>query len=167
VPETEPLHPSVDLIDICLRLLAAVAVGLAVGLDREWRGKPAGIRTLALVSLGAALVSLTTIHLEALAGDAEAISRVVAGIIEGVMTGIGFLGAGAILKRERAGSVEGLTTAATVWVTAALGIACAIASWRVVAVGVGLTLIVLIALHPLDNWLEKRGQKSRPPEHAG
>lgn len=167
MPEAEPLHPSVDLADIALRLLAAVVVGIVLGLDREWRGKPAGVRTLALVSLGAALVSLTTIHLEALGGDADAISRVIAGIIEGVMTGIGFLGAGAILKRERSGSVEGLTTAATVWVTAALGIACAIASWRVVAVGAGLTLVVLIALHPLDAWLEKRGQKARGPEQAG
>jgi putative Mg2+ transporter-C (MgtC) family protein len=167
MPETEPLHPSVDLADIALRLLAAVIVGVAIGFDREFRGKPAGMRTLALVALGAALVSLTTIHLEALEGDPGAISRVVSGIIEGVMTGIGFLGAGAILKRESSGVVEGLTTAATVWVTAALGIACAIASWRVVAVGVGLTLIVLVVLHPLDNWLEKRGRKTRAPDLAG
>jgi putative Mg2+ transporter-C (MgtC) family protein len=149
------MHPAVDLGDIALRLAAAVAVGVIIGIDREWRGKPVGIRTLALVGLGAALVCLATVHLRALDEHPEAIARVVAGVIEGVMTGIGFLGAGAVLQR-RSGEVEGLTTAASVWVTAALGIACALASWRVVAVGVGLTLAVLVLLHPIDFWVDRR-----------
>jgi len=152
----EPLHPAVDLFDIALRLLAAVAVGMSIGFDREWRGKPVGIRTLGLVALGAALVCLTTVHLRVLGNEPDATSRVVQGVIEGVMTGIGFLGAGAVLQRRGSGDVEGLTTAATVWVTAALGIACALASWRVVALGVGLTLVVLVLMNPLDRWVEKR-----------
>jgi putative Mg2+ transporter-C (MgtC) family protein len=151
-----PLDASIDLGDLALRLAAAVAVGVLIGIDREWRGKPVGIRTLALVSLGAALVCVTTVHLRALANEPEAIARVVSGVIEGVMTGIGFIGAGAVLRRRAAGDVEGLTTAATVWVTAALGIACALASWAVVALGVGLSLIVLVLLHPLDAWVERR-----------
>jgi putative Mg2+ transporter-C (MgtC) family protein len=151
----EPLNPAVDLADLGLRLLAAVAVGVMIGLDREWRGKAVGIRTLALVALGAALVCLTTVHLRILEDEPQAISRVVQGVIEGVMTGIGFLGAGAVLRDREGDVIEGLTTAATVWVTAALGIACALASWRVVALGVGLTLVVLVVLHPLDLLIEK------------
>lgn len=152
---TQPLHPAVDLVDLGLRLLAAVVVGMLIGLDREWRGKPVGIRTLALVSLGAALVCLTTVHLRALDDEPDAVARVVAGVIEGVMTGIGFLGAGAVLQRRASRDIEGLTTAATVWVTAAIGIACALASWAVVALGVGLTLVILVLLNPLDRWVEK------------
>jgi putative Mg2+ transporter-C (MgtC) family protein len=151
----EPLNPAVDLADLGLRLLAAVAVGVMIGLDREWRGKAVGIRTLALVALGAALVCVTTVHLRILDDEPQAISRVVQGVIEGVMTGIGFLGAGAVLRDRQGDVIEGLTTAATVWVTAALGIACALASWRVVALGVGLTLVVLVVLHPLDLLIEK------------
>jgi putative Mg2+ transporter-C (MgtC) family protein len=156
---TDPLHPTIDFLDIALRLLVAVFVGAIIGLDREWRGKPVGIRTLALVSLGAALVCVTTVHLRALDEDPEAISRVVQGLIEGVMTGVGFLGAGAVLQRRGGADVEGLTTAATVWVTAALGIACGLASWGLVAIGVGLTLVVLVLLNPLDAWIEKRRKR--------
>jgi putative Mg2+ transporter-C (MgtC) family protein len=153
MPE-DAIEHSIDLGDIAFRLIAAVVVGILIGIDREWRNKPVGVRTLALVSLGAALVCLTTVHLRALDNHPEAIARVVSGVIEGVMTGIGFIGAGAVIQRSR--EVEGLTTAATVWVTAALGIACALATWEVVAVGVGLTLVVLVLLHPLDFIIDRR-----------
>jgi putative Mg2+ transporter-C (MgtC) family protein len=156
-----PLHHAVDFGDVALRLCAAVLVGFIVGLDREWRGKPVGIRTLALVSLGAALVCLSTVHLAALNEEPDAVSRVVQGVIQGVMTGIGFLGAGAVLQ-NRDGDIQGLTTAATVWVTAALGIACALATWQIVWMGVGLTLFVLVVLQPIDNWFEHRRKKSAP-----
>jgi putative Mg2+ transporter-C (MgtC) family protein len=72
------------------------------------------------------------------------------------MTGIGFLGAGAIIRGNTPQQAHGLTTAATVWVTAALGIACALATWAIVWIGVGLTVLVLVALHPLDTWFDKR-----------
>jgi putative Mg2+ transporter-C (MgtC) family protein len=144
--------PLVDLSDVTLRLVAAVVVGMVIGLDREWRGKTVGIRTLALVSLGSGLVCLATVHYATLGNQPDAVSRV----IQGVMTGIGFLGAGAILKGPDQQQAHGLTTAATVWVTAALGIACALATWSIVFIGVGLTLIVLIVLHPLDLWFDKR-----------
>jgi putative Mg2+ transporter-C (MgtC) family protein len=153
---SSPLHPAVDLNDIALRLVAAVIVGLIIGIDREWRGKPIGIRTLALVSLGSAMVCVATVHLSALNNDPNAISRVVQGVIQGVMTGIGFLGAGAVIRQPQHGDVHGLTSAATVWVTAALGIACALATWPVVWIGVGLTLLVLVVLRPIDDWFDKR-----------
>jgi putative Mg2+ transporter-C (MgtC) family protein len=157
----ESIQPSVDLVDIALRLLAAVGVGMLIGLDREWRGKPVGIRTLALVSLGSALVSLATFHLTALNGEPNAISRVVQGIIQGVMAGIGFIGAGAILRHPDEGEVQNLTTAAAVWVTAALGIACGLATWSIVWIGVGLTLLVLVVLNPLDAWIERRRSRNK------
>ena len=157
----ESIQPSVDLVDIALRLLAAVGVGMLIGLDREWRGKPVGIRTLALVSLGSALVSLATFHLTALNGEPDAISRVVQGIIQGVMAGIGFIGAGAILRHPDEGEVQNLTTAAAVWVTAALGIACGLATWSIVWIGVGLTLLVLVVLNPLDAWIERRRSRNK------
>ncbi|HYD86821.1 MAG TPA: MgtC/SapB family protein [Vitreimonas sp.] len=155
----QPIDPAVDLADIALRLAASVIVGVAIGIDREWRGKPVGIRTLALVSLGSALVSLATVHLTALNGEPDAVSRVVQGIIQGVMAGIGFLGAGAVLRSHEEGEVHNLTTAATVWVAAALGIACGLAAWEIVWVGVGLTLIVLVLLHPLDVWVDRMRAK--------
>ena len=164
MPPEEPLHPAVDVIDVGLRLLAAVAVGALIGLDREWRGKPMGVRTLALVSLGSALVALATYHLAPLNGEPDAISRVVQGIIQGVMTGIGFIGAGAVLRHPDAGDVQNLTTAAAVWVTAALGIACGLATWSIVWIGVGLTMLVLVALYPLDAWIERRRARHEPRE---
>jgi putative Mg2+ transporter-C (MgtC) family protein len=151
-----PVDPAVDFTDIALRLAAATAVGVLIGLDREWRGKPVGIRTLALVSLGAALVALSTVHLTVLNNEPDAVSRVVQGIIQGVMAGIGFIGAGAILRHPAEGEVQNLTTAATVWVAAALGIACGLATWEIVGIGAALTLVVLVVLNPIDHWIDRK-----------
>lgn len=107
-----------------LRLLAAVVLGALVGYERERAGKPAGVRTHGMVSLGAALFAVVSLHGFGSAGDP---SRVAAQIV----TGIGFLGAGAILHER--GGVHGLTTAASLWVTAAIGL----------AVGVGMVLMSL------------------------
>jgi putative Mg2+ transporter-C (MgtC) family protein len=150
------------LTDIILRSVAAVIVGVLVGFNRDLAGKPIGMRTLALVSLGAAVVSLSTIHFQGLIQHPDALSRIVQGIIQGVMGGIGFIGAGVILRDPKAHTIEGLTTAATVWLTAALGIACGLAAWNVIAVAVVGALITLFGI----NWLELAygklvGQKQR------
>jgi putative Mg2+ transporter-C (MgtC) family protein len=155
-----PIDPAVDFGDVALRLAMAVVVGALIGLDREWRGKPVGIRTMALVSLGSALVAVGTIHLTVLNGEPDAVSRVVQGIIQGVMAGIGFIGAGAILRHPAEGDVQNLTTAATVWVAAALGIACGLATWEIVGIGAALTLVVLVALNPLDRWISRRRESN-------
>lgn len=139
-----------ELTDIILRSAAAVLVGVLVGLNRDLAGKPIGMRTLALVSLGAAVVSIATIHFKDLADHPDALSRVVQGIIQGIMGGIGFIGAGVILRDPKARTVEGLTTASTVWLTAGLGIACGLAAWNVIAVAVIFALITLVGI----NWLE-------------
>ena len=76
------MSTSIDHFDIALRLIVAVLAGMIVGLDREWRGKPVGIRTLALVSLGSALICVATVHLTALQGLPDATSRVVQGVTD-------------------------------------------------------------------------------------
>ena len=139
-----------DFIDTTLRLGAAVAAGVIVGINRDLANKPIGMRTLGLVALGAAVVSLAAIRFEGMAGNSDAMSRVVQGIIQGIMAGISFIGAGVILRDSQAKTVEGLTTAATVWVTAALGIACGLAAWTIVGVAMVLALILLVGI----GWME-------------
>ena len=139
-----------DFIDIIFRLGAAVAAGIIVGINRDLTNKPIGMRTLGLVALGAAVVSLAAIRFEGMAGNSDATSRVVQGIIQGIMAGISFIGAGVILRDSQAKTVEGLTTAATVWVTAALGIACGLAAWTIVGVALVLALILLVGI----GWME-------------
>ena len=138
------LSLSGETLDVLLRLVAATLVGMVLGLNRDLKGKPTGARTLALVSLGAALVAVSMVHYPGMAGNPDAMSRVLQGIIQGVMTGVGFIGAGVIVRGRPPDGVRNLTTAATVWVTAALGIACALAAWEVVWIGAGLTLFVLL-----------------------
>ena len=145
-------------IDIVLRLLAAAAAGIVLGLQRELNDKSIGMRTLALVSLGAAMVSVAAGRYVGLAAEPDAISRALQGALQGLMIGVGFIGAGVILRDESTKKVHGLTTATTVWIAAALGIACGIADWLVAASGLVLALVILIVL----KWFEHR--ISREPE---
>ncbi|HUG60906.1 MAG TPA: MgtC/SapB family protein [Methylomirabilota bacterium] len=147
--------PYEDL-DAVFRLLAACFCGMLIGANRGVRGKPTGMRTLGLVSLGAALVTVVMIRIPDMAENPDALSRVLQGVIQGVLTGIGFIGAGVVIRERRGLKVHGLTTAAAVWVTAALGIACALASWDLVAVAIVTTLLLLILVRPVDRWLEAR-----------
>lgn len=138
--------------DEIFRLLAAAGAGIAIGVNREMQGKPLGMRTLALVALGSAIAALTAVDYRGLDHNPDALSRVVQGVLQGVLTGIGFIGAGVVLRNKESGTVEGLTTAASVWVTAAIGIACALAAWHLVIIGVVLTLVVLAGL----GWIESK-----------
>jgi len=142
--------------DSLMRLGAATAVGMAIGINRDLTNKPIGMRTLALVSLGAAAVTVSSIQFSFMDNHPDALSRVVQGVIQGVMAGISFIGAGVILRDHKAGEVTGLTTAATVWVTAALGIACGLGAWVTVVTTLALSLFVLGALHGLDAWVSRR-----------
>ncbi len=136
--------------DIVLRLVVAAALGGVVGFDREAADKPAGIRTHAMVSAGAALfvgVSLlVSSDLESAGTQAARIdaSRVTAGVV----TGVGFLGAGSIIRRG--GAVSGLTTAAGIWTVAAIGVAIAFGYWVVGIVGT----VLVLAIHGLSWILE-------------
>jgi putative Mg2+ transporter-C (MgtC) family protein len=135
------------------RLGLALLVGSVLGINRNLRRKPAGIRTHALVSLGTALVTLITFESTGHASDAT--SRVV----QGLVTGIGFLGAGVIIHHDAEHRVEGLTTAATVWMTAIFGIACGMGQAGIVLVGLVLALGVLICGLPVERavarWLNR------------
>jgi putative Mg2+ transporter-C (MgtC) family protein len=141
-----------SIADTILRLAAAALAGIAIGINRDLTNKPIGMRTLGLVALGASAVTLATIQFRDVTDDPHALSRVLQGVIQGVLTGIGFIGAGVILRDADAGEVQGLTTAASVWVTAALGIACALAAWTVAAA----TLIIALALLVFVGWLERK-----------
>jgi putative Mg2+ transporter-C (MgtC) family protein len=139
-----------SLLDVSLRLGAAALVGAGIGINRDLANKPIGSRTLGLVALGAATVSAAAVQVPGMAENPDAMSRVVQGIVQGVMAGISFIGAGVILRDSRARTVQGLTTAATVWVTAALGVACGLGRWNVVVIGSVLSLVLLVMVH----WLE-------------
>jgi putative Mg2+ transporter-C (MgtC) family protein len=142
---------TLDTETLLLRLGAAALAGGLIGLNRDLTNKPIGVRTLGLVALGSAIVVLSTIQFPGIAEEANAASRVIQGIIQGLMTGISFIGAGVILRDSSTRRVRGLTTAATVWVTAALGIACGLGAWRTVVIAMILAFILLIAVR----WVER------------
>ncbi|MGB2815237.1 MAG: MgtC/SapB family protein [Dehalococcoidales bacterium] len=123
-------------LEMVLRLLLAAALGVAIGYQRERAGKQAGMRTHVLISTGAALVSLVSIYGFGAASDP---SRVAAGVV----VGVGFLGAGVILHRQ-GGIVEGLTTAATIWVMAGIGLAAGVGLYLIAVVAAAIVLGVLI-----------------------
>lgn len=146
-----------------LRLGAALAAGGTLGLNRNLRGKAAGVRTHALVALGAALVLVTSAQVSG--SDHGALTRT----IQGVITGIGFIGAGVILHpREHRGlagpEVRGLTTAASVWVAAALGVASGSGLWSLVLLGVAGTLAALVGGGPLERLARRRLLRRRGRE---
>lgn len=111
-----------QVVQILIRLTAAALLGAVIGIQRERAGKPAGLRTHMLVALGAALFVIAPLEFGVSPDD---MSRV----IQGLATGIGFLGAGAILKRTEEGEITGLTTAAGIWLTAAIGVAAGLGRW--------------------------------------
>ena len=138
--------------DVVLRLLAATGIGGAIGLNRELTRKPAGLRTHALVALGAALATVSALQLGGTTGvsHGDAASRV----IQGIVAGIGFIGGGVILHTENR-NVVGLTTAATIWVAAALGISCAVGQWRVAGSAVLIALVVLVVGRGVEGALHR------------
>ena len=160
MPSTTPI----EVQDIAIRLAAATVAGGLLGLNRDLRGKPAGVRTHALVTLGAAVS--TMLALETGIGGGGADANAVGRVVQGILTGIGFLGAGVIL-RDAAGHVSGLTTAATIWVCAALGILCGLALWSMLLLAGVLALLVLVLGGPLERsigrYLKRRDRS--PPEH--
>lgn len=152
-----------DLAEIILRLGGAALIGAAIGLNRDLHGKPIGVRTLGLVGLASAMATLAVAP-SASEGpnpvDAE--SRV----IQGVLTGIGFLGAGVIVRRNIEDRVHGLTSAACAWTTACLGLVCGLAAWPIVATGVLLVFVLLIFGGPFERIFHGRfgGRTQGPPE---
>ena len=162
---TLPVPGALTTWDLLLRLGAATLVGAAFGLDREARHKPAGMRTLALVALGAAMIVVVVVENPNTGStfDANAMSRV----MQGILTGIGFIGAGVIMRTEREQTVHGLTTAATIWVVAALGITCGAGRWRIVGLAMVLALGTLFTGRFVENamlrFFQRRDESSHDP----
>jgi putative Mg2+ transporter-C (MgtC) family protein len=140
----------VPLIETGARLAMATLLGGLVGWDREQRRKPAGLRTNMMVALGACTFTLMGIVLIAGLGQGDPTR-----VVTGVATGIGFLGAGSILKRGE--SVEGVTTAAGIWVVGAIGAACGAGAYGVAAVATAIALVVLYALGKLETKKDAAG----------
>ncbi|SAL63400.1 MgtC/SapB family protein [Caballeronia telluris] len=147
------------LMEVVIRMLVAVAIGCIIGIDRDLHGKPTGMKTLGLVSLGACLATMSAMGFSVAAPSANAdVSRVV----QGIVTGIGFLGAGVIIQNPDQNRVRGLTTAASIWVTAAVGIVCGLGLWSVALAAT----VILIALLTIGRLIEKslhRQWLQKPP----
>lgn len=141
--------PSPTELDVAMRLLAAILAGGAVGINREIAGKPAGLRTHALVSLGAAAAVILGLSI---AGDASASSRV----LQGIVAGVGFIGGGVVLHDVH--GVHGLTTAASIWVVATAGIASGAGLPAVAGLIVVMALLILIAGEAVDRTLRARAR---------
>jgi putative Mg2+ transporter-C (MgtC) family protein len=138
-----------QMVSLVTRLLTAMILGALVGAQRESIGKPAGLRTHMLVAMGSALFVLAPLE----AGmELDGISRV----IQGLVTGIGFIGAGAILKLQEKREIEGLTTAAGIWMTAAIGIAAGLGRWGLALVSTILTWITLSVIGKIETWMNQK-----------
>jgi putative Mg2+ transporter-C (MgtC) family protein len=145
-----------DIIDFTIRLFAAIAGGLFIGLERQWHNKAAGLRTNTLVAGGAALYVLLSINItNQESGD-------VTRIIGQVVTGIGFIGAGIIFKEGL--NVKGLTTAATVWCSSAIGSIAAGGYFYEAAIGVVAIIFINSLLMPVDRWFYKRHSRQHYDE---
>ncbi len=141
-------------IELFLRLSFATLLGGLIGVDRELMHQAAGLRTHAIVGLGAAIVTSIVVSNAGMTGDFhfDAMSRV----IQGIITGIGFLGAGVILRTKNGQSVRGLTTAASIWLAACLGCACGAGAWMIAGSAFVLVMLILIAGGPLERWIQNR-----------
>jgi len=129
---------------VVIRVIAAVLLGGFLGIERERTGKPAGFRTHILVCLGTAVVVLACTEVKM---SVDGLSRVV----QGIVTGIGFIGAGSILKLSEQREIKGLTTAAGLWMTAIIGISVGLGALGLAVIGTLLALFVLSLEHVVDS----------------
>jgi len=149
---------------IALRLGAATGVGAAIGLNRHLRNHPAGLRTHAVVALGAALATLLGLSLSDNPSDlAAATSRT----MQGILTGIGFVGAGVVLHRNDATGVHGLTTAASIWLVAILGVGCGAGLVAPVLAAVVLVFLVLMLGGPVERFCFRTFKPGSRPDEPG
>jgi putative Mg2+ transporter-C (MgtC) family protein len=152
---THGLQDRQHLLRVVIRLLAAMILGGLIGIQRERSGKAAGFRTHMMVCLGTAVFVITCFSVGM---EFDAMSRV----IQGLVTGIGFIGAGTILKLESEEEIKGLTTAAGIWMTAAIGITVGLGAVGVALISTVLALVILALAQPIEDFVQKRrGGKHR------
>jgi putative Mg2+ transporter-C (MgtC) family protein len=143
--------PSIPDVELLRRLLTAALLGAVLGFEREVKHKTAGLRTNILIAVGSALFTVMSLEL-APSGDP---TRIAAQIV----TGIGFLGAGAILRTS--GGVQGLTTAATVWVNGAVGIAAGGGAYHLAFIATAITVVTLVILQRVERMIESQLEKNK------
>lgn len=145
--------------ELSLRLTLATAIGGAIGLNRDMHGKPAGLRMLGLVAMGSALATISVLGFGTNAAfPSDAVSRV----IQGVLAGVGFLGAGVIM-RDEAGNVHRLNTAASVWVTAAVGVVCGLGEYFIAVIAAVLVFLLLTIGAAVDHRFFGKLEKTQDP----
>ncbi len=137
---------------LILRLSLAAVLGGVVGIERELTGHPAGLRTNILISTSSCLFTILSMEAFPLTGNSQDTARVAAQVV----TGVGFLGAGAVIQTKRA--VHGLTTAATIWMVAAVGMSAATDLYALGIITTIMTTGVLVLLGPLSTWLEAKSE---------
>lgn len=150
---TVGLPDAAQTMRVTMRLSAAMLLGAIVGIQREQKGKAAGLRTHMLVAVGTALFVITALEVGMSIGD---LSRV----IQGVATGIGFIGAGAILKLAEDRQIHGLTTAAGIWMTAAVGVAAGLGRVGLALLSAVLAWIILAVVGAIEHRIERRAAKA-------
>jgi putative Mg2+ transporter-C (MgtC) family protein len=148
---TAGLPDSRQLIHVIIRLVAAAILGAVIGIDRERAGKAAGFRTHILVTLGTCVFVLAG---SGYGMSSDGLSR----IIQGIVTGIGFIGAGSILKLDEKQQVQGLTTSAGIWMTAAIGVAVGLGALGLAILATILTFIVLSLAVPVENQIDEHAK---------
>jgi putative Mg2+ transporter-C (MgtC) family protein len=141
--------------DDILRLGVAALLGGALGFEREWKGHWAGLRTHMMVSIGCAILVIG--GLDVAGEQREAVTRV----IQGIASGVGFLGAGTILKLDKKQEIKGLTTASSIWLAAALGTIAGLAEYALAAAAAIMSLFVLAVLGPAEKYFERRQAENR------
>ena len=151
-----------DWPEIALRLGTAALAGSLIGLDRDLQGKPIGLKTLGLVGLATAMVVMAADPHPDVTRVSDAASRT----IQGILTGIGFLGAGVIVRAEHHFRVRGLTSAACTWLAACVGIVCGLGQWRIVAMALAIAFILLTVGRRIERWLHRAlgGRDEPEPE---
>ncbi len=145
--------------EILIRLVLATIVGAILGIDRDLHHKPAGVRVLALVSLGAAVVIVCSITAMVEAGEKSPDSAL--RVVQGIIGGIGFLGGGVILRSNQSNEVHGLTTAASIWVSAALGTCCGMGQWRTALAALAVAMLILWVGRPIEVALMRLARPER------
>lgn len=154
------MHP-LTLTDILVRILAALLCGAVLGWEREARGKAAGFRTNMLIAQGAAVFTMLSIELASRSSGPGAYDPL--RVLQGVIGGIGFLGAGAIIRSG--GSIHGMTTAATIWVVGAAGVACGIGTYNAFAIAFTSVVACFIVLTLLEIVAKRLIHDNQDPQH--
>ena len=140
--------------EILIRLCAATLAGGILGINRDLHRKPAGLRVLAMVSLGSCAVTILSISATSTCGMQanDGVSKT----IQGILSGIGFLGAGVIMRLQGKDEVHGITTASSIWISAIIGMICAMGQWLLGMTTFGIACLILVA----GSWVEYRIIKS-------